>query len=84
MEHGKCIIASEFAGIKDILTDNYDSILINPLDPNFSEKIANSIITLYLDKQLRDKLVNNVKISYKEKLSLENYTNNLLKLYKLI
>ena len=54
------------------------------LDPNFSEKIANSIITLYLDKQLRDKLVNNVKISYKEKLSLENYTNNLLKLYKLI
>ena len=81
MQFGKCIIASDFAGISDLLTDKYDSLLISPNLDTIVNDIVLSLIYLFDNPEIRDKLSFNVLKTFEEKLGEEKYSNNLLKIY---
>lgn len=82
MENKKCIIATDFAGISDLLTHNIDAYLIKPDLKTISNDIADAIIYLYEHPEVRSKLSELVGKTYKENVSEEKYSYNLISLYK--
>lgn len=50
------IIASEVGGLKEILENNIDALLVPPVD---EKSLANAIRHLYLNPKIRNRLVNN-------------------------
>ncbi|MHA1249031.1 MAG: glycosyltransferase family 4 protein [Candidatus Helarchaeota archaeon] len=62
MAFGKPIISSNIGGIKEIIKDNYDGILVNPGDRDL---LLKKIILLLKDDELRKKLGTNAKNSVK-------------------
>lgn len=81
MQYKKCIIASKFAGIAELLTNRYDALLIEPDKETLSHELAESIICLANNKALRTELSTNVGTTFNKSLSLEKYSTELLNLY---
>lgn len=83
MHCGKCIIASDFAGISDLLTNEYDSLLISPNIETIKSDLVRSIIYLFENPKVRESLSSNVLHTFDTKLGEEKYANNLLNIYKI-
>jgi glycosyltransferase involved in cell wall biosynthesis len=82
MQCRRCIIASDFAGISDLLTHNYDAFLISPNLNSIVCEIADAIIYLYEHPNVRKSLAENVEHTFNEKLGEKKYAENLMELYK--
>lgn len=82
MQSKRCIVASDFAGISDLLTHKVDAILVTPNLDTITNEIADAIIYLFEHPEIRDKLSENVGVTYEEKLGEEKYAYNLIELYK--
>ncbi len=81
MQSKRCIIASDFAGISDILTHQHDAILIKPDINTISSQMADTIIYLYEHSEVRKILAENVERTFKEKLGEEKYARDLIEMY---
>ena len=77
---GKCIISSDFAGIGEVLKNNYSGILLNPNSDNLGEGIANAILELRADKRKIDQLIQNVA-NESIQFSEDNYGKQLCEIY---
>jgi glycosyltransferase involved in cell wall biosynthesis len=75
---GKPIIASNDAGLPEIITDDFNGILVDS-NPN---SIAKAILSLVENPNLVRKLSENAIISAKTKFSWEKITREYIKLYK--
>ena len=62
---GKPIIASDFAGISQVIKNNVNGVLIESNISNLKNNLATEILRLYIDKNLRIKLSENAKATYK-------------------
>lgn len=83
MQSNRCIIASDLAGISDLLTHNHNAFLIKPDLDSIASDIADAIVYLYEHPEVRKKLSENVKLTFNEKLGEEKYARNLIELYTL-
>jgi glycosyltransferase involved in cell wall biosynthesis len=81
MERGKCIIASNFAGISDVLTHGKDAYLIEPIKQTFILDIKEAVLKLHADKKLREDFSKNVRDTFNNTFGEEIYAARLLELY---
>lgn len=79
MASGSAIVASDIPGVKDLVQDSYNGLLVQPKD--FSA-IANAIITLLNDTTLRRRLSCNARSSVMSKYSKEKMLNSLDAVYE--
>ena len=73
----KPIIASELGGIKDIIVDGKNGLLVKS---NNQEDLSKKIIELIENKKLRNKLVNNNK-EYKFKYNIDNVVEKHVEIF---
>ena len=73
----KPIIASEVGGIKDIIVDGKNGLLVKS---NNQEDLSKKIIELIENKKLRNKLVNNNK-EYKFKYNIDNVVEKHVEIF---
>ncbi|WP_237276360.1 glycosyltransferase family 4 protein [Tenacibaculum ovolyticum] len=78
---GKPIIATDFAGITQVIESEANGILIENNLKNFIENLSREILNLYNNKDLRHSLSINAKNRYK-KFSPENYGLSLKNVYE--
>jgi glycosyltransferase involved in cell wall biosynthesis len=83
MQLKKCIVASSFAGITDLLTNEQDAILVQPNTKTIAEEVAAIIVRLFNDSDKRHSLSEKVSKTYHAKLGEESYGKNLLEMYNL-
>jgi glycosyltransferase involved in cell wall biosynthesis len=81
MQNKRCIIASDFAGISDLLTDKYDAFLVKPDLATIASEIVDAIVYLYEHSEVRKYLSENVENTFKEKMGEEKYARNLIEIY---
>lgn len=81
--YGKPIVATEFAGIAQVIQTNVNGVLIENKLETFANNLANEILRLYNDEDLRKELGNNAKKTYKN-YSPETYGLRLKQIYKQI
>ena len=82
MKCGKVIIASNIAGVGELLTNMEDSILIEPIIDNMSENLAFTLNNIFNDTGLQAKLKSNVLSTYNMRFSEDAYFNNLNSIFK--
>ncbi|MDP1574270.1 MAG: glycosyltransferase [Coxiellaceae bacterium] len=70
----KTIVSTESEGPKEILTDQFDALLV-PVQN--SEKLANALELVLIDASLRKELAENAYKTYEEKYTLEKIKNGL-------
>jgi len=75
---GKPIIASNDAGLPEIITDGLNGILVN----SDSNSVAKAILSLVKNSNLVRKLSENAIISAKTKFSWKKIAKEYIKLYK--
>ena len=78
----KIIIASNFAGIGEVIEDRYSGILLEFTSPDLDKEIAESITELVGDGLKRENIIKNVKVAATQ-FSEENYGRQLLSIYKI-
>jgi glycosyltransferase involved in cell wall biosynthesis len=83
MQNKRCIIASDFAGISDLLTHQYDALLVNPDLETIAREMADAIVYLYEHYEVRKTLSENVEHTFNEKMGEEKYARNLIEMYTL-
>ena len=81
MQKKKCIIASDFAGISDLLTHRFDAFLVKPHIDTIANEISDAIVYLYENPEVRKTLSENVEYTFNEKLGEEKYAMNLIEFY---
>ncbi len=81
MQSKRCIIASDFAGISDLLTHQYDAFLIKPNLQTIVSEMADAIVYLYEHPEIREAFSKNVRNTFNEKLGEEKYARNLIEIY---
>ncbi len=81
--YGKSIIATDFAGISQVIDSNVNGILIQNNIETFTDNLANEIYRLYNDEALRAELGNNAKKTYVN-YSPEAYGLRLKQIYEQI
>ena len=81
MQSKRCIIASDFAGISDLLTHEYDAFLVKPNIETIASDMADAIVYLYEHSDVRKILSENVNKTFNEKLGEEKYAMNLIEMY---
>lgn len=82
MKCGKVIIASNIAGVGELLTNMEDSILIEPIIDNMSENLAFTLNNIFNDTSLQAKLKSNVLSTYNMRFSEDAYFKNLNSIFK--
>lgn len=81
--YGKPIIATDFAGISQVIETNVNGILLQNNLETFTDNLANEIYRLYNDKTLRIRLAANAKKTYVN-YSPESYGLKLKQIYEQI
>jgi glycosyltransferase involved in cell wall biosynthesis len=81
MQSKRCIIASDFAGISDLLTHLYDAFLVKPDIETIVSEMADAIVYLYEHSEVRKILSENAENTFNEKLGEEKYARNLIEIY---
>lgn len=79
MASGKACIASEIGGIRDIITDGFNGILVPVGDYN---AISKAILRAIKDKELRKRLAGNAKDLICERFSIDKMSGNVINVYK--
>lgn len=79
--YGKPIIATDFAGISQVIDTNVNGVLIENNLEKFKDNLSYEIYRLYNDKNLRGELGGNAKNTYKN-YSPEVYGQNLKEIYE--
>lgn len=82
MQSKRCIVASDFAGISDLLTHRFDALLVSPQLDTIAIEMADAIIYLYEHLEIRKSLSENVGRTFNEKLGEGKYARNLIDMYK--
>ncbi|MFH7017976.1 glycosyltransferase family 4 protein [Flavobacterium sp. FlaQc-47] len=80
---GKPIIATDFAGISQVITSGINGILVSNNKERLIKELVEQIYNLYINEDLRSKFSFNAKLSYK-KYTPENYGLRLNEIYKSI
>ena len=78
MASNTAIIASDIQGYNEIITNNFNGLLI---EPNNIYQLAQSIKKLYDDKIQRQKLINNANL-YIKNLNWDNISDKIINTYK--
>jgi glycosyltransferase involved in cell wall biosynthesis len=78
MISGKPIVASNNAGLPEIIKDNFNGLLVNS---NY-EEVASSILSILKDKKLQEKLSRNAQKIAISKFSWSRITKKYLKMYE--
>jgi glycosyltransferase involved in cell wall biosynthesis len=78
---GKPIIATDFAGISQVIQSGKNGILINNNLDTLVDDLVSQIYTMYSDANLRKELSSQAKISYR-KYTPENYGLRLKEIYE--
>ena len=78
MAMGKIIIATNIDGIKDIIVNNYNGLLVNPSE---LDKIPNIIKNIEKDKKLKEYISQNAKQTAQE-YTWDKRAKRIIKLYK--
>lgn len=81
--YGKSIIATDFAGISQVIDSNLNGVLIQNNLETFTDNLANEIYRLYKDETLRAELGTNAKKTYVN-YSPETYGLKLKQIYEQI
>ena len=81
LELGKPIVASNFAGISQVIKTEVNGMLIDIDYSNFDEKLYEIIFRLYTNLELRAFIGKNAKVSFVE-YSPEKYGENIKNLYR--
>jgi glycosyltransferase involved in cell wall biosynthesis len=81
MQYNKCIVASNFAGIADLLTHEHDALLVQPNIETIVDDLSKQILRLLGNKGFANQLSSTIKTTYKEKIGQEKYASELLKFY---
>ena len=81
--YGKTIVATDFAGISQVIETNVNGVLLQNNLITFKDNLANEICRLYKDENLRVILGNNAKKTYKN-YSPELYGQKLKQIYQQI
>jgi glycosyltransferase involved in cell wall biosynthesis len=81
--YGKTIIATDFAGISQVIDSNVNGVLIQNNLETLTDNLVNEIYRLYKDETLRAELGNNAKKTYLD-YSPEKYGLNLKHIYEQI
>lgn len=81
MQSKRCIIASDFAGISDLLIHQYDAFLVKPDLETIACEMADAIVYLYEHSEVRKTLSENIEHTFNEKLGEEKYARNLIEMY---
>ncbi len=77
MATGKAIIASNIPGIREIVEDEMEALLLDPKDVNMLEQ---TILRLYSDQELRERLSRNAKKKARQ-YDMDVSFNEIVKLY---
>ena len=80
MSMGKPIVASDLANLREILTNEYNSILCR--SDSVSEWI-NAIQILYNNNDLRNKIGQNAKLDFEKNYTWGNRANKIFKIYEI-
>lgn len=78
MACGKAVIASNIPGIKDIITNNVNGLLVPPKDPH---ALSEAIIKLLKDKKLLEQLGRNARQLMVERYDWKIITNQIEQVY---
>ncbi|MEM2768730.1 MAG: glycosyltransferase family 4 protein [Candidatus Pacearchaeota archaeon] len=78
MSYGAPIIASNVGGIRDLINNNTDGLLVKPKN---SKEIAEKIMLLLRNKKLREKIGNNAQKKAKKEFNKEKHVNKILEIY---
>ncbi|MEM4640997.1 MAG: glycosyltransferase family 4 protein [Candidatus Pacearchaeota archaeon] len=78
MSCGAPIIASNVGGIRDLINNNTDGLLVKPKN---SKEIAEKIMLLLHNKKLREKIGNNAQKKAKKEFNKEKHVNKILEIY---
>jgi len=76
---GKPVIATNVHGTKEIVTNNYNGILVPPKNVN---KLAEAIVKLYQDSELRERLGKDALRTYNEDFSYEKYKEKIVNFFR--
>ncbi|OIO37434.1 MAG: lipopolysaccharide heptosyltransferase II, partial [Candidatus Omnitrophica bacterium CG1_02_49_10] len=76
---GVPVVATEVGGVKDIIEDRHNGLLIPPREPI---KMAEAIIELIKDRELSESLSRNGRRAAEEKFSLDDMAKKTLKVYE--
>jgi glycosyltransferase involved in cell wall biosynthesis len=79
--YGKTIIATDFAGISQVIENNINGLLLSSNVLNLTNNLSNAIFELYTNEGKRIELATNAKKSY-VKYSPQTYGFNLNKIYE--
>ena len=79
MACGTCVIGTKTGGIKYIIADNKNGLLVKEKD---EIDLANKVIKVFSNKKLRNKLAKNGSELAKEKYSWDKITNSFDKIYE--
>jgi len=77
---GKPIIASNFAGIKQVILNNVNGLLVDLNESEFEQSLADAIYRLYKNSQFREELAKKAKESFLA-FTPEQYGLNLSRIY---
>jgi glycosyltransferase involved in cell wall biosynthesis len=81
MKYNKIIISTKIAGIGEILSNGFDSLLVDVDLSTISFNLGNAIVESYVNSNLMEILTKNNKCTYDSIFSEKMYFNNLDKLY---
>ena len=81
MALGTPVLATNFGGIKNVVTDGDDGLLF---EDNNIEELAEKINLLIANRELRNKLIHNGRKTAFEKFSMENTVNSYEKFFQLL
>src|SRR6266542_3735634 len=81
MSYGKPILATNFAGIAEVISDRENGLLLDPNPETIVEKICTSITELYTKPDVRISLAHNAKKTFHERFSEDIYAKRLSNLY---
>jgi glycosyltransferase involved in cell wall biosynthesis len=79
--YGKPILASDLAGISQVIKNNFNGILVNPNDKNFEHELSKEIMRIYNDKNLHLLLSSNAKSTYSN-YNPKNYGLKMKSIYE--
>lgn len=79
MACSKVVIASNIGGLKELITHDYNGILVREKDIN---ELSNNILSIYLDNEKRKFLENNARKTVEEQFSLNERIKDYLRIFR--
>lgn len=82
MKYEKCIVSTNFAGMREILTHQYDCYLVEPHVEKLVAELCEALYFLLENPLVRAKYSEKIRLTYIRNFSKEKYFNNMKELYE--